>query len=94
MGEFKGTKGKIRISGVTEGTPQQFQNTVIYKDDILFAKVYGRTKEECEANAKIISFDTEMLEMLEQIIKESDLDIVKGIDKLKIKELIKKATEL
>jgi len=94
--EFKGTKGKVRISGATEGTLQQCPNTVVYLDDFVFAKVYGKTKKECEANAKLIACASEVLEELIHANK-----LLKCIVSLAIKpaterieKLIKKATEL
>lgn len=66
MREFK---GKIRISGTTEGTPQQCPNTVIYLDDFVFAKVYGKTKEECEANAKLIACAPVLLKYAIEFVK-------------------------
>lgn len=46
-----------------------------------------------EANAKLIAAAPEMLDALQEIIKEYDIDIVKGINALKIRRVIKKATE-
>jgi phosphosulfolactate phosphohydrolase-like enzyme len=102
MGKFKGTKGnkgKTRISGITEGTPQCDPNTVVTIDSYVVAKVYGKTKEECYANAKLFATSQELLEKLQYMVDAwEDVRISGRKDIMETfteyaKEAIKKATE-
>jgi len=55
-------------------------------------KQIQNSKDELIKELKTIN--KELLEALKNIIKEYDLDIVHGIDAIKIRELIKKATTI
>jgi hypothetical protein len=83
--EFKGTKGKWRITQENEvGILISGFNPV---SDILTVHRYGFTKEE-NANALLISKAPEMLEMLK------DIKDCLGSDKREqVEQLIKEATE-
>jgi len=82
-----------------------WSDTSIYdeaKNVICTKSIYDECTEETQEevenevskNFKLIACAPEMLEVLQNIVKEYDLDIVKGIDVRKIKELISKATTL
>jgi hypothetical protein len=61
MSEFKGTNGIWFLSG-TEIVSMPSQTKI--------CKVNGKTYEEAKANALLISFAPEMLEMLKKVVSE------------------------
>jgi protein-disulfide isomerase len=86
MSEFKGTKGKWNYS--------KEYLTIVDQDRYGIAQENGiRNSSEWEANALLISKAPEMLEMLNEILLETDPH---GQSKQynKIEQLIKEATEL
>jgi hypothetical protein len=99
--EFKGTKG---IWLVQEKEVNQFGKEYIpiaTKTDNVFIDVYGVTKKETEANAKLISCAPEMLEMLIKVntfINENkSLNYMAELlnrDTHNLKQLIEKATTI
>ena len=85
MSEFKGTKGKWLIWKediiITEAE---------IDDDVICVKPQMmQSQKNWKANALLISKSPEMLEMLEEIARMSNFDMVD-----EIKQLIKEATEL
>jgi hypothetical protein len=82
MSEFKGTNGVWFLSG-TEIVSMPSQTKI--------CKVNGKTYEEAKANARLISFAPEILEML--IFCEKALNDIYKCDTKEIKELIKKSTQ-
>lgn len=62
---FKGTKEDFKIlTGTTEGTAMCLPNNSIYAGKIRLAQVYGKTKEEAQANCLLMSMSKKMLQML------------------------------
>ncbi len=74
-----------------------------YHGGILIANAYGKTKEQCEANAKLIASAPELLKALNEIIECAALTCPDDNDKQyysldveeieRAKQAIKKATE-
>jgi len=69
MSEFKGTKGKWEIS---KG------NNVFADGKIIFSPQSDFSNMEIEANAKLIATAPEMLEMLKDIIENTDRMVQDG----------------
>lgn len=87
--EFKETRGEWEY--FNNGTFCEIQ---IKKPFLKSICAVNSNIEEHIANATLIACAPELLNELQNIIKEYDLDIVKGIDARKIRELIKKATTI
>jgi hypothetical protein len=94
--EFKGTKGKWKVTNsIPNGIYDLEGHIEIANDQWSIACVFNDV-DEAKANALLISKAPEMLEMLKQIsISLSKTNIHTSlIDRGKIEQLIKEATEL
>jgi hypothetical protein len=83
--EFKGTKGEWFIS--------EINGEFITTDDTNVCRVFKMESKEGNANAKLISCAPEMLEMLIEMQFAMEHLHVKPLNS-KLKQLIKKATEI
>lgn len=72
-----------------EGTADEPSGADCCPDDFSPALVFGKTKEECEANAKLIAAAPEMLKALQDVADPSK-DPLETMDN--IEKAIKKAT--
>lgn len=90
--EFKGTKGKWKLSGKTKSYPiSEIVSSV--ETDLEIAYVLPKVSGTREANAKLIASAPEMLEMLKDILsgmKNENYEVCQT----EIQELIKKATTI
>jgi hypothetical protein len=92
MSEFKGTKGKWKLSTIiTYGRQMvdlgEFKGSV----DVWCHSGDSMTKEEAQANALLISKAPEMLEMLKNIFEDYDYAIDNWQE---LEQIIKEATEI
>ena len=94
MSEFKGTKGVWKLIDVTWlNNSNVFTHTVsVDGSEISVCNSFGETKEEAEANAKLIAASPELLDFLISSVDEiREVGLINMSDY--IETLIKKATE-
>lgn len=90
--EFKGTKGKWNHLDKSDLSVWADSGNKVC--ELVDKRYLGKTLPETWYNVLLIKKAPEMLEMLKIILKESEIDIIQGLDKLKVRKLIAEATEL
>lgn len=88
MSEFKGTKGKWEYSNKND----YFHEVIIKEPNLKSLCAVNSNLEEVKYNALLISKAPEMLEMLKSL--ENDNNAIPELMWIKIKQLIKQATEI
>lgn len=100
MAEFKGTKGKWKISKTPEYHEPKCSKVEVFSEEspnFWICKIQNNgliEKNEGNANALLISKAPEMLEMLKQCVETLEFSENIGFTYDEVKQLIKEATEL